>query len=147
MNVADGTTIRLPTPAAATGPTWSRDDVIAFIEPRGGTIGAFLQLITPEGRPVSSSVLDGPGAPQIANGSIAWAPDGKRLAAASLPGAGNGSLWIVDPYSESPYKKLMNLPAGVFVRGMTWAPDGASLILGRYRWSGDIFLAEKSRTQ
>jgi hypothetical protein len=36
------------------------------------------------------------------------------------------------------------LPAGVFVRGMTWAHDGSSLIVGRYRWSGDIFMAERS---
>ena len=144
MNVADGTTTRLPTTAAATGPAWSRDDVIAYIEPRGGTIGAFVQLIAPDGRPVASSPLDGRGAPQVANGSIAWSPDGKRLAAASLPGAGDGSVWIIDPTSAAPYKKLLNLPAGVFVRGMTWSHDGSSLILGRYRWSGDIFLADRS---
>ena len=38
----------------------------------------------------------------------------------------------------------MDLPAGEFVRGLTWAPDGSSIIVGRYRWSGDIFLAERS---
>jgi Tol biopolymer transport system component len=146
MNVADGTTTRLPTPAAATGPTWSRDDVIAYIEPRGGNIGAFVQLIKPDGGRVDSSPLDAPGAPQIANGSIVWSPDGKRLAAAALSGAGAGAVWIVDPYSPNPYKKLLDLPAGVFVRGITWDRDGSSLIVGHYRWSGDIFLAEKSPT-
>ncbi|MEO7157687.1 MAG: LpqB family beta-propeller domain-containing protein, partial [Vicinamibacterales bacterium] len=142
--VADGTISKLPTPAAATGPTWSRDNVIAFIEPRGGAIGAFAQLIRANGQRVESSPLDGPGAPQIANGALVWSPDGKRLVAASLPGAGAGALWIIDPASPAPYKKLLDLPTGVFVRGMSWARDGRSLIVGTYRWSGDIFLAERS---
>ena len=29
-------------------------------------------------------------------------------------------------------------------RGITWSSDGKSLILGTYRWNGDIFLAERS---
>src|SRR4029453_867560 len=57
MTVAAGKTTRLPTPAAATGPSWSRDDVFAFIEPRGGAIGAFAQLIRPDGQRVASSPL------------------------------------------------------------------------------------------
>ena len=43
-----------------------------------------------------------------------------------------------------PYEMLLDLPAGVFTRGITWSSDGKSLILGTYRWSGDIFLAERS---
>ena len=54
------------------------------------------------------------------------------------------ALWIVDPASPKPYRKLLDLPAGVFTRGITWSSDGKSLILGTYRWSGDIFLAERS---
>jgi len=61
-----------------------------------------------------------------------------------LPGGGDGSLWIVDPASPKPYHKLLDLPAGVFTRGITWSSDGKSLIVGTYRWSGDIFLAERS---
>jgi Tol biopolymer transport system component len=144
MNVADGKTTKLATPAAATGPTWSRDNVIGFIEPRGGTVGSFAQLIRADGQKVQSSPLDGAGAPQIANGAIVWSPDGKRLAAASLPGSAAGSLWIIDPTKPAPYTKLLELPAGVFVRGITWSRDGKSLMFGTYRWSGDIFLAERS---
>ena len=88
--------------------------------------------------------LDAKGAPQIANGSIVWSPDGKRIAASSLSGAGGGSLWIVDPAAAQPYRKLLDLPVGVFTRGITWANDGKSLIVGTYRWTGDIFLAERS---
>ena len=60
MTVADGKTTRLATPAAATGPSWSRDDVIAFIEPRGGTVGAYVQLIGPDGQRVESRAVGWP---------------------------------------------------------------------------------------
>jgi len=118
--------------------------VIAFVESRGGTIGAFIQLIRPNGEPVSSSPLDKEESPRLGNGSVVWSPDGKRIAATVLPGSGSGSLWIVDPASPKPYHKLLDLPAGVFTRGITWSNDGQSLILGTYRSSGDIFLAERS---
>jgi eukaryotic-like serine/threonine-protein kinase len=144
MNVADGKTTRVPTPGPATAPSWSRDDLIAYVEPRGGTRGAFVQLIRPDGAAVQASRLDGPEAPWIANGFVVWAPDGKRLAGVALPGAQAGSIWIIDPFSPQPYKKLMDLPAGVFIRGLTWSPDGSSFVVGRYLWSGDIFLAEQS---
>jgi len=146
MDVATGTTTHLPTPAAAAAPAWSREDVIAYVEPRG-SVGAFAQLIRPDGQPINASPLDGPTAALINNGFLAWSPDGKRLAGVALPGAAAGSVWIIEPNSPTPYKKLMDLPAGVFLRGMTWARDGSSIIVGRYRWSGDIFLAERSATQ
>jgi Tol biopolymer transport system component len=146
MNVADGSTTRLPTPGPASAPSWSRDDVIAYIEPRGGNMGAFLQLIKPDGGRVESQRLDGPEAPWIANGFVVWSPDGKRLAGVALPGAAAGSIWIVEPNNPAPYKKLTDLPDGVFLRGLTWSPDGSSFIVGRYRWAGDIFLAERSTT-
>ena len=139
INVADGTTTHLPTPMAANAPAWSRDDVIAYVEPRGENSGAFAQLIRPDGTRVDASPLDGPKAPLVANGSLAWSPDGKRLAAAALPGATAGSVWIIEPSNPSPYRKLMDLPAGEFLRGLTWARDGLSIIVGRYRLSGDIF--------
>jgi len=144
MNVADGTTKRLPTPRAASAPSWSRDDVIAFVEPRGGSAGAFVQLIRPDGSAVSATRLDGPDAASMGNGFAVWSPDAKRLAAVTLSGAAAGSVWIVEPGSPAPYKKVMTLPSGVFLRGLTWTPDGSSLIVGQYRWSGDIFLAERS---
>jgi Tol biopolymer transport system component len=144
MDLADGKTTRLPTHAAASAPAWSRDNVIAYVEPRGGNMGAFARLIRPDGGPIVASPLDGPMAPNISNGFLAWSPDGKRLAAVALPGAATGSLWIVDPNNSVPYKKLMDLPTGVFLRGLTWARDGSSIIVGRYRMSGDIFLAERS---
>jgi hypothetical protein len=147
MDVANGTTTHLPTPAAAAAPAWSRDDVIAYVEPRGPGLNAYAKLIRPDGQPINASRLDGPTAPGINNGFLTWSPDGKRLAAVALPGAAVGSVWIIEPNDPVPYKKLMDLPAGVFLRGLTWASDGSSIIVGRYRWSGDIFLAERSAPQ
>jgi Tol biopolymer transport system component len=144
MTVADGQTTRLPTPAAATAPAWSRDDVIAFIEPRGGVLGAYVQLVRSDGQRVSTRPLDGPDAPRIGNGFVTWSVDGRRLAAVSLPGAALGSIWIIEPNNPVPNRKLVDLPAEVFLRGITWTRDGSSLIVGRIRWAGDIFLAERS---
>ena len=144
VDVDTRTTTPLKTPKAAVSPTWSRDNVIAFVEPRGGIVGAFVQLIRPSGESVSSSPLDTEESPRIGNGTIVWSPDGKRIAAAVLPGSGSGSLWMVDPASQRPYRKVLDLPDGVFTRGFTWSTDGKSLILGTYRSSGDIFLAERS---
>jgi len=62
----------------------------------------------------------------------------------SLPGAFSGSIWIVEPEGATPFRKLLDLTAGVYLRGMSWSRDGASLIIGRIQSSGDIFLAERS---
>jgi hypothetical protein len=121
--------------------------VIAYVEPRGGNRGAFVQLIRPDGGAVKTQRLDNPDAPWIANGFVQWSPDGKRLAAVALPGAVAGSIWIVEPSNPVPYKKLVDLPAGVFLRGLTWSRDGSAFIVGRYRWAGDIFLAERSTSR
>ena len=44
-------------------------------------------------------------------------------------------MWIVDPASPKPYRKLIDLPAGMLTRGITWSNDGKSLILGTYKWT------------
>jgi Tol biopolymer transport system component len=73
----------------------------------------------------------------------AFSPDGQRIAFVSDRGGRRG-IWIIEPNNPVPYRKLIDLPGGVFLRGLTWAADGTSFIVGRYRWAGDIFLAERS---
>ena len=139
-----GQTEQVPTAAAATAPAWSpREDVIAYIEPRGGTIGAFLKFVRSNGDVVHDrgAVLE---AQNLSNGFVSWSPDGRRLAAVSLPGAFSGSIWIVEPEGATPFRKLLDLTAGVLLRGMTWSRDGSSLIVGRIQSAGDIFFAERS---
>jgi Tol biopolymer transport system component len=144
MDVTSGQTVRVPTTAAATTPAWSpREDVIAYIEPRGGAIGAFLKFVSSDGKVVHArgEELD---EPSLSNGFLSWSPDGRRLAAVSLPGAFSGSIWIVETQGVTPFRKLLDLAAGGAVRGMSWSRDGSSLILGRIQSSGDVFLAERS---
>ena len=144
VDVISGHTARVPTPAAATMPVWSpREDVIAYVEPRGGTVGAFLKFVTPDGRVLyqREETLQ---QLNVSNGFVSWSPDGRRLAAVSLPGAFSGSIWIVDPASATPFRKLLDLTAGVLLRGMTWSRDGSSLVVGRIQGAGDIFYAERS---
>jgi Tol biopolymer transport system component len=145
MDVATGKTTPVSTPAAASAPSWSpRDDVIAYIEPRGGGTGSsFVRFVRSNGQAVHAPA-DVPGQPQFGNGLLSWSPDGRRLAAVSMPGAFAGSIWIVEPEGAAPLRKLVDLPAGVFLRGLAWSPDGSSLIVGRIRWTGDIFYAERS---
>ena len=144
LDVATGATARVPTPGPATAPAWSpREDVIAYVEPRGGTAGAFVKFVRPDGQLAydHGSLLE---VVQVANGFLAWSPDGNRLAVVALPGAFGGSVWIIEPASTAPPRKLLDLPGGVFFRGLTWSRDGSSLVLGRVQQSGDIFLAERS---
>jgi Tol biopolymer transport system component len=137
----------VPTPAAATAPAWSpQDDVIAYIEPRGGSAGAFVKFVRSNGQVVHERP-DVPERQPFGNGFVSWSPDGARVAAVSLPGAFSGSIWIIEPEGGTPFRKLLDLPAGVFLRGLTWSRDGSSLIVGRIQWAGDIFFAERSARQ
>ena len=144
VDVTSGQTVRVPTAEAATTPAWSpREDVIAYIEPRGGTIGAFLKFVRSDGQAVHDRG-NGLDKQNLSNGFLSWSPDGRRLAAVSLLGAFSGSIWIVEPESATPFRKLLDLTAGVQVRGISWSRDGSSVIIGRIQSSGDIFLAERS---
>ena len=143
MDVADGTTTRLPTPAAAAAPAWSRDNVIAYVEPRGARWRVCPVDSTRRTR-VDASPLDGPTAPLDCERVSRLVARREATRRRRVAGSRAGSVWIIEPNNPSPYKKLMDLPAGEFLRGLTWARDGSSIIVGRYRWSGDIFLAERS---
>ncbi len=116
--------------------------MIAYLEPHPG-VGTYLRLVNHEGRPRPSSVPDAP--QQLSNGFLSWSPDGRRLAAVSLPGNQTATIWIVTPGGAMPFMKLIDLPTGVSMRGVTWSRDGSSLIIGHIRWSGDIVLAERLR--
>jgi Tol biopolymer transport system component len=150
VDATSGAMTRVPTPAAAAAPAWSpHADVIAYLEPRGGGIGTPIRFVTSTGQPLYEQLLgyaDGPIPPEqpsISNGMLAWSPDGRRLAAASLPGGMTGTVWMIEPEGGTAYRKLLDLPPGVFLRGLTWSRDGSSLIVGRVQQTGDIFLAER----
>jgi len=144
VDATSGETERIPTPAAAALPAWSpRDDVIAYIEPRGQGRGAFVKFVRSSGEPLEYRG----GLPEdvsFANGELAWSPDGSRLAIEQQTGSFRGALWIVEPGGPEPYRKLLDLPSDVRLRGITWSLDSSSIVVGRVQRSGDIFLAERS---
>lgn len=143
VEVSTGKVTRLPTNASANSPAWSpREDVIAYIEttpPAGG----FVRFMSGDGQPVFRGPTDT--VTVLNNGSVSWSPDGKRLAGVGQPGTRSNSIWIIDPASTEPFKKLIDLPPDAFVRGASWSRDGSSLVIGHARSTGDIILAERLR--
>jgi serine/threonine protein kinase len=140
INVGDEAVHKLPTPNGAHSPSWSpHGDVLAYLEPRepGRT---YLKFVNLRGERVHVTLPDGPA---LTNGFLAWAPDGKRLAAVGVPGSANASIWIVEPESAQPFRKLIELPAEVRPRGITWTSDGASLVFGRQEALSDLVLFER----
>jgi Tol biopolymer transport system component len=143
VSIDDGAVARLSTPAAAHAPAWSpRSDVIAYLEPRLG-LGTRLRFVSGHGQTAHEGVPEVP--EQLGNGFLAWSPDGRRVAAVGLPGSDTGHIWIIEPDSPSPIRKLIALPPGDFLRGMSWTRDGSALVIGRIRSAGDIVFAERSQ--
>ena len=139
VSVSDGQTSRVATPGPASGPGWSpREDVIAYIEPRGGTRGAQVRFVTADGQPVYTDLPDLP--VQVGNGSVVWSADGKWLAVVGLPGNRAGYIWLLDPKGGTPPRRLIELPTGASLRGMTFSRDGSSIIVGFVDWASDIVL-------
>jgi hypothetical protein len=79
----------------------------------------------------------------LTDGFLGWAPDGKRLAAVGVLGSANAAIWIVEPEGAEPFRKLIDLPAEVRPRGITWTSDGASLIFGRQEALSDLALFQR----
>ena len=104
--------------------------------------GAFLKFVGDDGR---SRALGPAEDVRINNGVVAWSPDARRLAVATIIGSFGTSLSIVELEGSGSVRKLTDLPGGIRPRGLTWNRDGTSLTVGIVRASGDIFLAERTR--
>jgi len=140
VTTKDGVARKLATPSGAHSPAWSpRGDVIAYLEPRGPG-RTYLKFVNSRGEALYSTLPDGP---PLTNGFLAWAPDGKRLAAVGVPGSAHASIWIVQPEGAEPFRKLLELPGEVRPRGITWTSDGSSLIFGRQEALSDLVLFER----
>jgi Tol biopolymer transport system component len=151
VTVADRNVEPFSTPTNATAPAWSPvGDVIAYLESK---------TVTAPG-PSSSSATrttmtfaDGLGRPLpldppkqvFSNGFLAWSPDGRRLAAVWNPAYATSSIWIVDPSGREPLRKLGDLPSTVHLRGITWTPDGAGIVIGEQEPISDIVMFDVER--
>ena len=84
-----------------------------------------------------------PGLPRdgnFANGFLAWAPDGRRVAVASVSANAQSQIWIIEPDSEQPVRKLIDFPIAVRPRGLTWSKEGDRVIFGSQEFNGDIVM-------
>jgi serine/threonine protein kinase len=151
VSVKDGTIHPFATPAAAIAPSWSpASDVIAYLEttidPAEGAADV------PVSR-VEVKFVDGQGRPlytnlpyqRMSNGLLAWSPDGRRLAVVTVPANAPSAIWIVEPESKVPFRKIVDLHPGVRPRGITWARDGSRIIMASQESVSDLVLYELGR--
>jgi eukaryotic-like serine/threonine-protein kinase len=142
LSVADGKIDRFATAAAASSPAWSAaTGQIAYLEPSAPTATApsrtYLTVIDATGRRLLPEL---PKTVTFQNGFVAWAPDGKRLAAVSVQANLRAAIWIVEPGGAMPFRRLIEFPVNVRPRGITWTPDGGAVIVGKQESTSDIVL-------
>ena len=145
VGVSDGVVQPLPTPGPAATPAWSpREDVIAYLQnmPESRDVarsGLHIAFVDASGRPVRPPIPS----PNVgSNGALAWDPAGERLAIIGNPGVLPSAIGVLDPRQAAPPRRLLELPAHVRLRGVTWARDGRSLVVGQSARSSDIVLFE-----
>lgn len=149
VSVADGQTRQIAAPGAVGEPAWSpTSDRIAYLEASttGPTAFVGLSFIASDGDPQSAKALKAPATlAGFPNGMTAWSPDGKRLAVTAQNTNFPTSIWLADPDAAVPFQKLVELPLGPRIRGLTWTSDGA-LIVGQYDSTSDIVLLDQGAT-
>jgi serine/threonine protein kinase/Tol biopolymer transport system component len=148
VSVADGTATQIPTSGVVADPSWNPvRDVIAYLEPsKSGPANVRLVFISPDGTRLYPAL---PPAPAIsagfANGQVAWSPDGQTVAIVSQNTNLPAAVWTITPDDErSTYRKIVELPMGPRIRGISWTADGAALILGQHDWTSDVVLMDSS---
>jgi hypothetical protein len=120
--------------------------VIAYLEPSTtGPAFVGLSLIGPNRSPTSARSLKAPNiSTGFSNGMTAWSPDGRRLAILAQNTNTATSIWLAEPDNATPFRKLVELPVGPRIRGVTWTND-AALIVGYYDAVGDIVLMDQGQ--
>jgi Tol biopolymer transport system component len=118
-------------------PAWSpAGDVIAVVQADGDR--PVVRFVSSSGNEVREALrLDGVGVPT----AVAWSPDGARLAFVNLPGRGAAAVWVGRP-SDGELRKVAEVPAPGEFEGVTWAPDGRSLVVGRIEHENEVVLIQ-----
>ena len=146
MSVDDGKTQRLVTAGVGSDPACSPvEDVVAYMSPRTeGPAFTELRFVDLQGNPRYQHLPPSPAIPAgLSNGHVAWSPDGRRLAIVSQNSNSPSSIWLIEPASARPeFRRVVELPPGPRIRGLTWSPDGGSLIIGKHDTVSDIVLIE-----
>ena len=119
----------------STSPAWSpTGDVIAVVEADGDR--PVLAFISPTGERVRPPLLiQSVGVPT----AIAWSPDGTRIAFVNLPGRGAAQAWIAR-LDDGALRMVAEQAAPGDFEGVTWTPDGRSIIVGRFEFDNEVVL-------
>jgi len=113
---------------AAVSPT---RDVIAYVAATTtGTGRNRLAFVDLTGRPVFEALPPPPNGFAVANGIVAWAPDGQSLAVVNQ-GTETPSIWIVRPDASNPYRRLIEFTGGPRIRGISWTNDH-TMVIGKH---------------
>ena len=142
MSVDDGRVEPFPAPAPGHAPSWSlTTNRLAYLELEEATESRLsrttLAIMTGGNRRLypNDSTLQG-----FANGYTAWSPDGQRIALVANQANSRATIWICDPDAPDPFHQLIELPVSVRVRGITWTPDGSSVLVAEQESRSDIVL-------
>ncbi len=140
--------VKLPTEGGYAPGFSPIDDMVAYLEPamvppaasgyRPGLARNRITFMDARGTMIfpESAAADG----NFANGFLAWAPDGRRVAVASVSANAQSQIWIIEPDSKQPVRKLIDFPIAVRPRGLTWSKDGDRVIFGSQEFNGDIVM-------
>jgi serine/threonine protein kinase/dipeptidyl aminopeptidase/acylaminoacyl peptidase len=148
VSVADGLISTLPTPVAAVFPSWSPTaDAVAYLGAtlldRTGPLGVpisrmELRFVDAQGRPLYPNLPEQP----LQNGLVAWSPDGRRVAVVTVPANAPAAIWIVEPDSRTPFRRILELGPTAHPRGLTWTRDGSRLTIALQESLSDLVLHE-----
>ena len=140
-----------PTPGAF-APGWSPNgEMLAYLEPAmvpvappstATTTRMIIRFVDSNGKQLFPQM---PLGANFSNGFLAWSPDSKRVAVASVPANGAAQIWVVEPSSAQPFKKLLDLPTAFRPRGLTWSKDGGRVIYAAQEFNGDIVMYDLNK--
>jgi Tol biopolymer transport system component len=143
VSVATGAMRPLATPGPASYPVWSpADDVIAYLESQANTNApstVHVRFLDVNGRPQAIPVFE---PPNLGNSLFAWRPDGHALSIVSNSGSLPSVAWVVEPGDSTAHRMVTEFTDDTRIRGLTWSPDGTSLIVGRQKRTSDIVLLD-----
>lgn len=135
----------MATPAGAVAPAWSPTaDVIAYLQPTmisQGVSRLWLMFVDSSGKPLFPDLPK----QHFPNGFLAWSPDGRRLAAASVAANLAAAITIVEPDAKDAFRKPIDLPPTARPCGLTWSRDGSEVLVALHELTSDIVLYDVER--
>jgi Tol biopolymer transport system component len=143
LSIADRRVSPVTTPTAARAPAWNpRRPLIAYLvqepasaDPKPGRNR--IAFVDPSGTPQLTNLAAGP---VMANGLLAWSPDGSRLLAAARWTTFAQQFFVMSPDTANPYRSILKLPLGAGILGAAWSADGASIVASLEEPESDVVL-------